>query len=338
MMTKYVPHGATVPLDIAVIAGYLLVSNVLLYVVPTGNVVVRSLVGVPLLFLVPGYVLVAALFPGQKAQVELAETDDTDARQTDSDSRRLDWRERLALSFGSSVALLPLLGLALSVSGLGYNAVTIVSAISIVSALGLIPAVVYRLREPPTKRLEVPTSRWSRTLDEGIFEQDNRTAALNVVVAVVVLVSVASVGYAMVAPNNAESFTSVSLLTTNEDGDLVASGYPETIGEDGTTLTVQLENDEGAATEYTVVAELQRVRTAGTTTTVVEREEVARMNTEVAAGETWTRQHTVGPALAGEDLRLVYYVYTDDPPAEPSTETAYRHVNIWVDVPEAATE
>ena len=48
----------------------------------------------------PGYVVVAALFPGDK---------------------RIDWLERIALSFGLSLAIVPLLGLFLSFTPLGLR-------------------------------------------------------------------------------------------------------------------------------------------------------------------------------------------------------------------------
>lgn len=338
VMAKYVPRGATLPLDIALVVGYLVVADIVLSTLPVGAVAVRALVGVPLLFFVPGYVLVAALFPAQKPRIDLAEADDTAVDRPDPERRHLDWRERLALSFGSSVAVLPLFGLLLSVVGVGYSTLTIVATISLVTALGLVPAVVYRLRTPPAERLELPTDRWSAVIEGGVVERDDSIAAVNVLVAALVVVSLAGVGYAVVTPNNAESFTSVSLVTANEDGELVAAGYPATIDEGGEELTLRLENEEGTTTDYTVVAQLQQVETAGATTTVLRREEVARMDARLAPGESWTSQHTVTPAMAGEDLRLIYYVYEGEPPAQHSTETAYRHVNVWVDVPESAAE
>lgn len=338
IMTKYVPRRGSVPRDIVLIAGYLLVSTLALILLPAGAVVPRSLIGFPLLFFVPGYVLIAALFPGEEGRAKLPDGVGTPTRSATSDSRRIGWRERLALSFGLSVVLLPLLGLALSVVGLGYDTLTIVTATSLVSALGLVPAAVYRLREPPGKRLRLPSDRWSRSLDAGVFGADDRTAAVNAVVAAVVLVAAAGLGYAMVAPNTAESFTSAALLTTDGEGELVASGYPETIDEGGAELTLQLENEEGTTTDYTVIAELQEVQTGETTTRIRQREEVTRLSPQLAPGETWTREHTVTPEMAGEDLRLIYYVYKGEPPAEPSTETAYRHLSIWVDVPDEAAE
>lgn len=338
-VSKHFPSNIEIPRDVYAVAGYLLVANLLLlYALPATAVVPRSIVGLPLLFFVPGYILIAALFPARETTARLDGSYSTSDQPAQTDSQGLAWRERLALSFGSSVALLPLLGLMISLIGLDYNAATIVSTTSVMCVLGLIPAVVYRSREPPTTRFYVPVGSWIATVKNGVFRQDSRTAAVNVVIAVLVVASVVGVGYAMVVPNNAESFTAVSLLTTNEQGELVAADYPEAINESGAELTLELENAEGTTTDYTVVTELQRVQTSERSVSVTERAEVTRMETQLAPGETWRRQHTVEPALTGENLRLIYYVYEGDAPEEPSVESADDHVNIWVDAPSQEAE
>jgi uncharacterized membrane protein len=338
-VSKYFPSNIDIPGDIYAVTGYLVVANLLLlYALPPTAVVPRSLVGFPLLFFVPGYVLIAALFPARETTARLDGSHTSSSHPTQGDRRGLAWRERLALSFGSSVALLPLIGLAISLVGLDYGTATIVSATSFVCVLGLVPAVVYRSREPPSTRFYVPFDGWIATFKNSVFRQNKWTAVVNVTLAVLVVATVIGVGYAMVVPNNAESFTSVSLLTTNDQGELVAANYPDTINESGAELTLELESAEESTTDYTVVAELQRVETSGASTTVIERAVVTRMETQLAPGESWTRQHTVEPELSGEDLRLIYYVYKGETPGEPSTESADDYVAIWVNVPPQDSE
>jgi len=57
------------------------------------------------------------------------------------------------------------------------------------------------------------------------------------------------------------------------------------------------------------------------------------MSMTVEAGASETYSHSVLPTMSGENLRLIYYVYLGEAPSEPSTESAHRHVHIWVDVP-----
>jgi uncharacterized membrane protein len=65
---------------------------------------------------------------------------------------------------------------------------------------------------------------------------------------------------------------------------------------------------------------------------VLERESIDRFSTRLAANETWTRQHTVSPSMTGERLRLVYLLYKNGLPAQPTTENAYRETHLWVNV------
>jgi len=139
------------------------------------------------------------------------------------------------------------------------------------------------------------------------------------------------VGYAVAVPNNAESFTSATLLTETDQGEAVANGYPETLDE-SEQFVLRLANHEGESRSYTVVAELQRVESADGSQRVAQRDEVVRTSTTVADGATWTHPHMVQPTVAGDDVRLIYYVYRGEAPSEPSVQSADRYVHVWLTV------
>ena len=338
---RWTPSSATLPVDAVAVVAFLVAANGVLYSPFVAGTAVRALVGFPLLFFVPGYAVVASLFPGCETtgSSRLDWRVVGDGRGSTLRDRGVDWRERLALSFGTSVALLPLVALGLSLAGFVYSLGVVSATLSGVTVLGMTVAVVRRNRLPARQRFQVPYRQWASTIDDGVFGRDSTLdAALNVALAVVVLVSVAGVGYAVATPNHGESYTSATLLTENASGELTASDYPDTLDQSGESLVVRLENHEGATTDYTVVGQLQHVRQRDGSTTVVRRGEVFRASPTVEAGQAWSQAHTVEPVLAGEDLRLVYYVYEGDAPATPSTETAYRHVHVWVDAPASADD
>lgn len=332
---RWLPASESVPVDAVAVVAVVVVANGVLFSSLAQIEALRALVGLPLLFLLPGYALVAGLFPASEP----------------TEPSRLDWgvvgdggavlpnagvdnRERLALSFGASVALLPIVAVGLSLAGFAYSLEVLTATISVVGVLGMAVGVVRRNRIPPRRRFQVPHEQWVATAYRGVFGRRSAVdAGLNVALAVVVVASLAGVGYAVVAPNDAESFTSVALLTENDEGTLTASGYPETLSESGEELVVRIENHEDEAASYAVVGELQRVRRSDGSVTVDRRGEVLRTSTTVQAGETWTNPHTVAPVVGGEDLRLVYYVYRGEAPAEPNTRTAYRYVDVTVDSP-----
>ncbi|MFC6756243.1 MULTISPECIES: DUF1616 domain-containing protein [Haloarcula] len=295
--------------------------------------VVRLLVGLPLLFFLPGYALVSALFPHRLGDtaVESLNTDGTGRRLLSTD-RRIGWRGRLVLAFGLSVALQPLVAVGLSLLATEYTLLSISIALGGVTVLFVTVAIVRRHSVPSHRRFCVPYRSLGRELIGRLYRRPARgDAALNVALTVVVLVSLVGVGYAMTVPNNAERFTSTTLLTESSQGELVANDYPESLDASGNEFVIRLENNEREQTTYTVVGQLQRVDRSSNQ--VFRRQTVLRTSTTLNAGGSWTRSHTVAPGIAGEDLRLIYYVYRGEAPATPTVDSSYRYVHVWVDVP-----
>jgi len=317
-----------VPFALVIVVASSLVAA--LNVVPT----VQALVGLPVLLFLPGYALLLALFPAGSS----------DAPTEGPSFGRFEWQpnlsltERLALAFGMSVALLPVVGLTLLWTGVGLDTAPVLLALAAVIVVGLAAGEARRQRLPEAERFRVPIRRWYADVVRS-FDQPSRVdSLLNVALAFAVIVAVASLSYALVAPGTGESYSSLSLLTQDAGGEFVAADYPEalTVGEQ-TSLFVSVENVEGEATSYTLVSELQRVERANGEVTVVERQVLGSRTETVEDGETWRTRHSFAPALTGEDLRLTYFLYEGDAPAEPSTETAYRSAYVWVTVTEEPT-
>lgn len=45
-----------------------------------------------------------------------------------------------------------------------------------------------------------------------------------------------------------------------------------------------------------------------------------------------TERLTVTPSIQGDDVRLTILLYADSVPENPSRDTAYRSVHVWMDV------
>lgn len=329
----------TIPSDVVVVVALFVLLDAVSVWGSSGVTAVRALVGLPALLFVPGYLLVAILFPRR----ELTE-DPPDAQRQSNEARRtvgmpirartIGWRERIALSFGMSVALVPLLGFVVApVAGsLAFEPVLL--GLTAYVLVGAVTAVVRRNHVPEDDRLRVPFRRWRASLRSSFGGRPTRTdTLLGALLIGSAIVAVSVTGFALLAPQEAEAYTSTALLTEDGDGELVASGYPSelAVGSDA-ELVLQVGNHEGVETTYTVVAELQRVETGGDSTTVLERDRLLEDRETVDAGDTWLLEHTVNPSMAGSDLRLTYYVFRGEPPANPDAEGAYRTAYIWVDV------
>lgn len=287
----------------------------------------RALAGFAFVLVLPGYALVSALFPN---------------RPVGSRSRRLDdstyspgTAERLGLSFGFSLALLPLLAVAHGLLGVPFETNTVVGSVTLLvvglSAVG----VVRRLAVAPTERYTPPSlvGQGARIRDwlsaGGIVD-----SVLSVALAAAVVLAVGALAFGLAGPTQGDAYTSVSLVTEGDGGEFVASNYPTnfTAGE-SRELTLQVENRYQSAGDYAAVVELQRVSGGENGSLAVEeRERLGTFETEIPANETWTHTHSVEPTMTGSDLRLVYYVYRGDVPQTPTVENAEGSVQLRVTV------
>lgn len=286
------------------------------------------------LLVLPGYALTTAAFPARRPWDE--STSGTWGTVESAGGQRraaLTGVERAALSFGLSVALLPLFGLVLQVAVGGFYLSASVALLTVFVLLALVAGVIRRARTPEDVRY-VPLRGLWKDGKRSFRGADGRKAALNVVLALTVIVSMSTLGYALVAPQEGSRFTEAYLLAQQDDGQFASQNYPTAfeVGE-GRPLMLAVENHEGEPVRYAVVVELQRRSEDGSTT---EREELDRFTERVPDGETWRHEHEVAPTFAGERLHLVYMVFRGSPPEDPTERTAYRSVSLKIDVANAS--
>lgn len=316
----------TLPVDLLVVVGFVLLADSVVSIAGALPIL-QVLVGFPVLFFVPGYVLLAALFPGEHPA-------STTSEPWSIADGGLALSTRLALSFGLSVALLPVFAVLLAFSPFGFGTATLLGLLTVLVVVGAVVGAVRRLRLPPERRFSVPARRRLYDLAAFVTGPERRVGvALNAILVVSVLVAASGFAYAVFVPPPDAAYADYLLLTRSGDGGFVSSGYPTefTRGE-SEELIVGIVNHAEEPASYSVVVELQRVRGEGESLQVVEQSELTRFGATVGAGETWYGPHDVAPDLAGEDLRLVYYFYRGDAPADPSMATADDHLHLWVDV------
>ncbi|MFQ5874421.1 MAG: DUF1616 domain-containing protein [Dehalococcoidia bacterium] len=211
-------HFQERPWDLYLALGY--VAAMAAFILTTGQ---GLLVAILLVLFVPGYALVAALFPG---------------------SQEINWIERIALSFGLSIAVVPLLGLLLNFS-FGIFLVPVTLSILIFSVgLGVV-AYLRRMRLPVEERLSV--SLEVRRPAWGEYSRLDKVLAVGLVISVIFSVSV--LAFVLMTPRPGEKFTEFGLLGPGG----MLSDYPEnlTVSEEGTVL-IFVANHEFERVNYTV--------------------------------------------------------------------------------------
>lgn len=273
----------------------------------------RVVVGLAFVLFAPGYALVAALFP----------------ERGDDDDGGIDGLERAVLSFGASIAVVPLVGLVVNFTPWGITLAPVVVSLAALTLALTVLAGVRRARVVPERRFAVSVPSLAGARDELLNPADRTDAVLNVVLVVSLLLAASTVTYAVAAPTQGETFTELSLLTENDDGELTASDYPRNFTRgDAEPLVVTVTNQEGERANYTLVAELQRVSVVDGDVSVEDANELHRYAPTLDDDESWQQRHLVEPEMTGENLRLQYLLYR----GEAATGDAYRTVNLWVNV------
>lgn len=334
------------PADLAAVVGLVVLTDLSVLLPVVKETPLRIVFGLAFVLFLPGYAFIAALFPeeGEGPTDSHPDTEPDDGEGGDgpegsaagrfSRDGGIDGIERVALSFGLSIAIVPLIGLVLNFTPWGIRLVPIILSVSAFTLVATGVAAVRRWELPEEERFSVPYREWYAAGRTELLEPETQTdAALNVLLVVSILLAVGSVGYAVAVPKQGESFTEFYLLTHNETGDLVAADYPTnfTVGE-SKPIVVGIGNQEHEAVAYTVVVELQNVTLANNSSTVHRQAELRRFDTRVAHNETWMTNYSITPTFAGQELRLAFLLYRGDPPAEPTIDNAYRELHLWVNV------
>lgn len=314
-----------VPLDLVVVLAYVGVATAAVGTGPQGSVG-QFLVGVGLVLFAPGYAVVAALFPGRPRPRDGRSPTSLLALKRPHDG--VLFRERLALAFGVSVLLIPLFAVGLGAVGVRLTTASTLGVVWVVVVVATVVAAVRRFALPEEARFDLPSAAQQVGIERPVAE-DSTTTLLTVGLCCVVVLALGSFAAAVAGPSQGMSYTSASLLTTNASGDPVASGYPVNASRgEPVPLVVRVTNHHQTAQNYTVVARLQRVDGQQ----VASGDPAWRGQRRLGANETWTANHTVRPSMAGQNLRLTYFVYRGSVPGTVDTTTADRVLYLRLDV------
>jgi len=316
------------PTDLAAVSAYTIVATLTLtflqLVLP-----LRAILAMPLLFFAPGYALVATIYL-RCADCDRDVVSDRE-RIADTDTG-LHVIERVFLSIGMSVAVLPILGVVTWATVGGVSTDIVLFGVSTFTLGAIAVATFRRTSLNADEQFCIRPSRGVSRFRNWLVGPLTRETAVNVLLVGAVVLSVTTLMFAFLVPVAGESYTS-TMLVTEQDGEFVANSYPTnfTTGE-SETLTLALSNHEGETTSYTVVTTVEQVDRSGGDITIVEHSELDRSTMRLAPGETVRKQYTLAPERTGENLRLSYYIYTGEAPVFPNDDSAYRDLHLWVTV------
>jgi uncharacterized membrane protein len=279
----------------------------------------RVVIVLPLLFFLPGYALLTVVFPYSNSE----KTTGLNRRQN------ITLLERAALSFGMSVAITSLIAVALTQVTPGLPVEAAINSVSAVVVVFALLGAGRRSTLPARERFTLPVSQWVDGTHETLDRVPKLEAVLSVVLVVAAAATVGTLGFIVTQPMDGTTYTEFRTVQETDAGELVAANYTTQLADgEEMSLVFTVRNAEGRAVEYTVVVVFEELTADGT---VGRRTPLDRFDRRVDPGETWRNSHTLTPPNPAENTRIAYYLYTSEPPANPTADSAYRYLYLWVE-------
>jgi len=252
------------------------------------NEPLRVVLGVPFVLFFSGYCLVSALFPRKGV---------------------LDGVERVALGFGLSIALIPLIGLALNYTW-GIKSIPIhVSVFSVIMVLAAIAAW-RRWRLPKEERFNPEFKEKFAQLTLGWRTGGPWDKLLTIVLLVAIVGAIGATVYVTQTSPKGEDFTEFYIL--GPEGK--AANYPRNlmVGQEGSVI-VGVVNREHDPMDYKVEV-------------TIDGEEVSVINSiSLEHKEKWEQNVSFAPFRSGTGQQVEFLLYK-------SGTAPYSDVHLWIDV------
>jgi uncharacterized membrane protein len=290
---------------------------------------VRVVFGFLFVLFVPGYAILAALFP------MAAEQDGPSSEETTTamlPSRGISPVERGTLSIAVSIATVIILGLGIELSPWRIRLTSVFGAIGSATLVATVVAAWRRRQLHPDRRLTVPLSAWYQTVRNRIVDPPTRAdAVLNVALVLAVVFATWGIGYGTADPNEG-SLTTVSLLAEQPDGEFGVGNYRTNVSAgESRRLALVVTNREYESVNYAIVVQLQRIRETGNGTSVSGDQQLDRTTLTLAHNQSRRVTQSVTLQEPGT-YRLNFLVYRGSAPEDPEISNAYREVHLWLNV------
>ena len=295
------------PYDLLICMILAFILIVLVYAAP--NNAVRQILGLVFVLFLPGYAATATLFP---------------------ENDQIDGVERVALSFGLSIAIVPLIGLALNFTPWGIRLDPILASVSTFIVGTSLLGWYRRMRLPEDERFAIVVN----------FEMDFRgmplvDKILTLGIVVMLIASVVVLAWAITTPRVGERFTQLAILGPGG----MATDYPRnlTVGQDARVL-LTIKSFEHRQLNYMIAIVLTN-ETDNSTSAVQYSFNWAQTQVLVphqAIAQNFTLQHLQYynqtfdfKVTATGTWKLQFLLYVE---GQPITQDAYREVHLWLNV------
>jgi uncharacterized membrane protein len=225
--------------------------------------------------------------------------------------------ERICLSFGLSIATVPLIGLGLNYTSWGIRLLPILISLSVFTFLMCGLAYLRRSKLPQSEAFEVSFRETALSINAEILKkpESKLDKVLTVLLVFSILLSVATLVYVVVTPKEGEHFTEFYILGPEGKADNYTTKY--VLGE-SSNITVGIVNHEYRPVNYTMEIRLENKSLPLAANL---------QHITLAHNETWEKPFTFTPSFVGKNMKLEFLLFNEFNQSMP-----YRDLHLWVDV------
>lgn len=272
------------------LAAVVIASLIVTILAILGEGALQIVLGLLFTLFFPGYTLIAALFP---------KNDD------------LDHTQRLALSFGLSIAVVPLIGLIINYTPWGINLFTVLFAVFVFIVITATIALVRRRRLPVDRRFQVNFQNMANWFSNGWGARSNLDKIIRVILILAIVGMIGALVYMVQTPQIKGQYTEFYIF--GPEGK--AENYPRVVelGEPARVILV-IVNHEHEETEYAVKI-------------TIDDEILTEINSIRLAHEgKWEQEVSVMATSLGENQKVEFQLYKGD------DIEASQSLHFWINV------
>jgi uncharacterized membrane protein len=303
------------PADLVLVIVWLAASVITIYLPGLSETPLRIVLALPVLLFIPGYCLIAILFP---------KNDD------------LGLVERLMLSVGFSIAIVPLIGFGLNFTPWGIRLEPIVISLILLTWVMVLIAHYQRAVLLPEERFRVSFSAIGGRIRQEFLPQGEKGVDrfLSITLTLIIIVVILATVYVIVVPKEgAERFSEFYILGKNQ----TAADYPDIlVPAENYPMYIGVGNHEYRTMTYTIETWALRTEFNNVTnsSTIVEIDPNDRLSLTLAHNETKILPFNLFVSKPGYN-RIEFLLFNQSIPGPEVTgndriKASYRNLHLWV--------
>jgi uncharacterized membrane protein len=283
------------PQDLIIIVGLVLLTDILILVPVFSGSFLRTYLGIFLVLFLPGYALTGAIFPAKND---------------------LEGIERAVVSFGLSIAIVPIVGFALNYTAWGIREIPVLTVLSDFTLLMCAIAYYRRGLLPEGEAFEIQFKASLLNIKNEVLKKNESTTdrVLAVLLVFLVLASVGSLAYIIGVPKEGEHFTEFYLLGPNGTADYYPTEFA--LGEN-LSFIVGIRNHEHRPVDYTM-----EVKFGNNSLPLPENQK----HISLADNMSWEEPVTFTPLFKG-NTKVEFLLYNESEKTIP-----YRNLHVGINV------